>query len=142
MVIDTNQLVASLVRPPGLATFLMAWESARFTVVASAELLDEYTRVLAYPNVAELIYPELLRMYRSHLKNDIELIHTPEIPPICRDPDDDKVIATGIYGLADFILTVDRDLLTADVAEKLSQVGIRVISADALLYLLDISAEG
>ncbi len=89
-----------------------------------------------------IYYSELLRMYTSHLKDDIELIHTPEVPPICRDPDDDKVIATAIYGLVDFILTVDRDLLTADVADKLSLVGIRVISADALLYLLDISAEG
>ncbi len=71
-----------------------------------------------------IYYSELLRMYTSHLKDDIELIHTPEVPPICRDPDDDKVIATAIYGLVDFILTVDRDLLTADVADKLSLVGI------------------
>lgn len=49
VIIDTNQLVASLLRPPELATFLMSWESARFTVVASAELIDEYERVLAYP---------------------------------------------------------------------------------------------
>ena len=142
VVIDTNQLVASLVRPPELATFLMAWESARFTVLASAELLDEYLHVLAYPEIADLIYPELLRMYRSQLQHDIELIETPEVPPICRDPDDDKVIATAIYGLADFILTVDQDLLTDDVVEKLGEVGIQVISADVLLALLDIPSEG
>ena len=142
VVIDTNQLVASLVRPPELATFLMAWESARFMVVASAELIDEYIHVLAYPDVAKLIYPELLRMYQSHLRDDIELIHTPEVPPICRDPDDDKVIATAIYGLADFILTVDQDLLTEDVAETLNQIGIRVISADTFLRILDSSTSG
>lgn len=61
IVIDTNQLVAALVRPPELATLLMAWESARFTVVASPAMIDEYLRVLAYPDVAKLIYPELLR---------------------------------------------------------------------------------
>ncbi len=115
VVIDTNQLVASLVRPPELATFLMAWESARFTVIASADLLDEYRHVLAYPDIAELIYPELLRMYQSHLADDIEVVDTPDVPSICRDPDDDKVIATAIYGLADFVLTVDLDLLTPDV---------------------------
>jgi len=141
VVIDTNQLVASLVRPPELATFLMAWESARFTVIASADLIDEYRHVLAYPDIAKLIYPELLRMFQSHLAGDIEVIDTPEVPPICRDPDDDKVIATAIYGLADFILTVDRDLLTPDVTEKLYEVGIRVLSTDALLHLLDASAE-
>ena len=67
IVIDTNQLVASLVRPPALATLLMAWESERFTVVASSAMIDEYRRVLGYPDVAKLIYPELLRTLHSHL---------------------------------------------------------------------------
>jgi predicted nucleic acid-binding protein len=109
VVVDTNQLVASLVRPPELATFLMTWEAARFTVVASVEL----------------IYPELLRMYQSHLGDDIEIVDTPEIPTVCRDPVGDKVIATAMYGLADFILTVDRDLQEVEITEKLSQIGIQ-----------------
>jgi len=142
VVIDTNQLVASLVRSPELATFLMAWESARFTVIASADLIDEYKHVLAYPDIAKLIYPELLRMYQSHLADDIEVVETPDVPAICRDPDDDKVIATAIYGLADFILTVDRDLLTPDVIEALGEVGIQVLSSGAMLRLLDTSAVG
>ena len=48
VVLDTNQLVAALLRPPELATFVMAWESARFTVVVSPELIDEYLHVPAY----------------------------------------------------------------------------------------------
>ena len=46
VVLDTNQLVAALLRPFSLATFVMAWESARFTVVASPELIDEYSMCL------------------------------------------------------------------------------------------------
>jgi len=57
VVLDTNQLVAVLLRPPELATLVMAWESARFTVVASPELIAEYLHVLAYPEIASLIYP-------------------------------------------------------------------------------------
>jgi|GEM_PF-4512453 len=45
--LDTNQLVRALMRPPPLATFVMAWESRRFTVVGSSQLLDEYLAVLA-----------------------------------------------------------------------------------------------
>lgn len=55
IVLDTNQLVAALMRPPELATFMMAWESARFTVVASPAMIDEYLHVLAYPEIASLI---------------------------------------------------------------------------------------
>lgn len=137
IVIDTNQLVAALVRPPQLATLMMAWESARFTVVASPAMLDEYLHVLAYPDVAKLIYPELLRTLQSHLLHDIELVEPPEVPQLCRDPDDDKVLAAAIYGLADYILTVDQDLLTKDLVAKFQQLGIEIVSSDDLILLLD-----
>ena len=137
IVLDTNQLVAALVRPPSLATFLMAWESARFTVVASPALINEYLRVLAYPGIAQLLDRELVRTFESHLFEDIELIEPPETPRICRDPDDDKVIAVAIYGLVDYVLTVDNDLLTQTIKIKLRQSGIELIDSDNFLRLLD-----
>lgn len=137
VVLDTNQLVAALMRPPELATFMMAWESARFTVVASPAMIDEYRHVLAYPDVASLIYPELLRAFTSHLLGDIELVQPPETPRVCRDPDDDKVVAAAIYGLADYILTVDEDLMAPDVAATLEEMGISVTSGASLLQILD-----
>jgi uncharacterized protein len=137
IVLDTNQLVAALVRPPELATLLMAWESARFTVLASPAMIEEYLRVLAYPDVARLIYPELLRAFHSHLLRDIELVETPEVPRLCRDPDDDKVLAAAIYGLADYLLTVDHDLLTEEIVVKLNEAGLELISGDELILRLD-----
>lgn len=141
IVLDTNQLVAALMRPPELATFMMAWESARFTVVASPAMIDEYQHVLAYPEIASLIYPELLRAFTSHLFDDIELVDPPEVPRVCRDPDDDKVIATAVYGLADFILTVDEDLLVLEVQKALEEMGISVTSGVNLLQILDSQVE-
>lgn len=41
VVLDTNQLVRALARPPEFATFVMAWASVRFTIICSDELLDE-----------------------------------------------------------------------------------------------------
>ncbi|MCL4870323.1 MAG: putative toxin-antitoxin system toxin component, PIN family [Anaerolineae bacterium] len=137
VVLDTNQLVAALLRPPELATFLMAWESARFTVVASPALINEYRHVLAYPEIASLIYPELRRTFETHLIHDIELVNPPELPRLCRDPDDDKVIAAAIYGLADFILTIDQDLMAPEVTNTLGQMGIAISSTANLLRLLD-----
>ncbi|GIK58744.1 MAG: twitching motility protein PilT [Chloroflexota bacterium] len=137
VVLDTNQLVAALLRPPELATFVMAWEAARFTVVASPALVDEYLHVLAYPEVAALIYPELRRAFTSHLLDDIELIEPPEVPRLCRDPDDDKVIAVAIFGLADYILTVDKDLMAPEVNDLLAEMGISIISSAELLQILD-----
>lgn len=100
-------------------------------------MLEEYRHVLAYPEVAALIYPELLRAFTSHLLDDIELIEPPEVPRLCRDPDDDKVVAAAIYGLADFILTVDKDLMTPEMAVTLQEMGIAVTSGVDLLRILD-----
>lgn len=137
IVLDTNQLVAALARPPELATFIMSWESRRFVVAGSQPMLDEYDYVLAYPNIAALVYPELLRAFRSHLLQEIELIELPNVSPICRDPDDDKIIATAIYGLADFLVTEDADLQTAEVKRVLASSGVEVISVIGLMRELD-----
>jgi len=47
--LDSNQLLRAIMRPPELATFVMAWQARRFTVITSAELLEEYELVLNYP---------------------------------------------------------------------------------------------
>jgi hypothetical protein len=135
--LDTNQLVKALMRPPQLATFVMAWEARRFSVICSSALLHEYELVLAYPAIARLIYPELLRAFRSHLRHDLELVDLPEITPICRDPDDDKVIATAVYGLVDYLVTEDRDLRIPEVARVLGEAGITLVTMDELIRLLD-----
>ncbi len=93
--------------------------------------------MLAYPEIASLIYPELLRAFTSHLLDDIELIEPSETPRVCRDPDDDKVIAAAVYGLADYILTVDEDLMAPEVKDALEEMGIAVISGANLLRVLD-----
>jgi putative PIN family toxin of toxin-antitoxin system len=137
VVLDTNQLVAALVRPPELATLLMAWESARFVPIASPALIDEYQHVLAYPEIANMVYPELRRAFQSHLLADIEILIPPETPRLCRDPDDDKVIAVAIYGLADYVVTVDQDIWDDKIVTYLEEWGIGVISGDQLVRLLD-----
>ena len=135
--LDTNELVRALVRPPQLATLVMAWEARRFSVVASPELLDEYERVLAYPDIAALIDPELLRAFRSHLLHDIEVVTLPEIPRLCRDPDDDKVIATALFGEVDYLVTADADLRTPEILELLRQAGVGVLSTSQIIALLN-----
>jgi putative PIN family toxin of toxin-antitoxin system len=61
-----------------------------------------------------------------------ELVELPDaVPRICRDPDDDWVIACAVIGRADVIVSGDRDLL------DLEQVGdIPVFSARQFLLRL------
>ncbi len=135
--LDTNQLIRALVRPPELATLVMAWEARRFSVVCSPSLLEEYERVLAYPDIANLVYPELLRAFQSHLIQDIEIVDAPATLQICRDPDDDKVIATALYGMVDYLVTEDDDLKEVAIVRALKEARVTVVSMSDLIKLLD-----
>lgn len=137
IVLDTNQLVRALMRPPQLATFVMSWEGRRFTVVCSRPLLNEYAFVLQRPEIAELIYPELRRIFLARLQYDLVMVDIPEdLPAICRDPSDDKLIATALYGEVDYLVTADADLRTAAVSRILLQQNIAVLSMDELIARL------
>jgi len=124
-------------RPPELATFVMAWVSRRIAVVCSPPLLEEYHRVLASPGIAELIYPELRRTFLNQLAVEMEMIDLPQISAICRDPADDKVIATAVYGMVDYLITADEDLRTKPVVALLHREGIRLTTINELVTLLD-----
>ena len=137
IVLDTNQFIRALARPPEFATFVMAWASARFTVVCSDELLDEYTHVLSRTYIHALIYPESLRAFRNYLLDAIELIDLEGFPAICRDPDDDKVIGTAIQGKVNYLLTADEDILASNVRQVLEQAGIQIATIDEFIVQLD-----
>jgi len=137
IVLDTNQLVWALARPPELATFVMAWAAARFTVVCSDQLLDEYEHVLSRAYIYTLIYPESLRAFRGYLVDAMELIELRPFSAVCRDPADDKVVATAIQGQADYLLTADEDIMVHDVRQVLQQAGIRVATIDEFIAQLD-----
>jgi len=137
IVLDTNELVRALMRPTELATFIMAWQSARFEIVASPELLAEYEYVLAYPEISSAISPESLRAFRTHLIHNITKVAISSDIKICRDPDDDKVIATAVAGSVARLLTQDEDLLTSDVLSFLLSHDVRVSTVDKLLVRLD-----
>ena len=61
----------------------------------------------------------------------------PEIPRVCRDPDDDKVIATALFGLVDCLITEDRDILANEVQAILAKAGIEVMSMNTWVRHLD-----
>jgi len=134
--LDTNQFLRALMRPPELATFIMAWQARRFTVVCSRQLLDEYEATLAYPKIAKLIFPELRRIFLTQLRHEMEIIDLPQIAAICRDPDDDKVIATAVYGAVDYLATADDDLRVEPVISIMHMQGIQLTTIDDILTLL------
>ena len=61
---------------------------------------------------------------RSHTLDELhrlgEVIEPPPLPqPVCRDADDDEVLATAIAGQADLIVSGDDDLLSLKIHQDI-----------------------
>jgi predicted nucleic acid-binding protein len=69
----------------------------------------------------------------------VRALMQPEIPAICRDPADDKVIATALWGAVDYLVTADGDLTTYAIVQMLHEEGIELCTTNDLLGLLDSS---
>ena len=134
-VLDTNLLVSYLLthRPP-IATLIdehLAQE--HFVLVTGVELLEELDRVLRCPRLQRYYTGETRTRYVALIAALSDIAELPEsVPRICRDPDDDWVIACAVVGEADAIVSGDRDLLTLERAGD-----IPVLSAAQFLAVLE-----
>lgn len=135
--LDTNQFIRALMRPPDLATFVMAWQARRFIVVCSLPLLEEYILVMEYAEIAPLLYPELRRIFFDLLIHEMELVELYDIPRVCRDPDDDKVVATALSNNVNYLITDDDDLRTTSINALLADYGVELATIDELITMLD-----
>lgn len=119
-VIDTNLLVSYLLvhRPP-LATLLdVHLVAGHFTLITATALLQELARVLHYPRLQRYYDAPQRDRFVALVAALSEVVELPaDIPAICCDPDNDRVIACAVVGRADVIVSGDKDLLT------LKQVG-------------------
>jgi putative PIN family toxin of toxin-antitoxin system len=117
VVFDTNVLVSYLLthRPP-IATLIDVHVAREDIVpVTAAELLAELDRVLRYPRLQRYISEEERTRFVALLMALSKVVELPDtIPQICRDPEDDRVIACAVVGDADVIVSGDDDLLVLD----------------------------
>jgi putative PIN family toxin of toxin-antitoxin system len=108
IVLDTNVLVAAFVAR-GQCHELLEHLSRSHRLLTSEAILEEFReklldKIKAPPDTVE----ETVELERSRME-----IVTPEpLPePVCRDPDDDAVLATALAAKADCLITGDKDLL-------------------------------
>lgn len=68
---------------------------------------------------------------------EFAIVDIPEdLPAICRDSSDDKLIATALLGEVDYLVTADADLRTEVVAQIFLRQNISVLSMDELIAQL------
>jgi putative PIN family toxin of toxin-antitoxin system len=107
--LDASVLIAAYVARAGVCAELLEDVLRRQTLVLSAHILDEMQRKLRF----KFLFPEtLICQVRQSLTNAATLVEPAVLPPdACRDPPDIPVLGTAVAGDADFLVSVDNDLL-------------------------------
>ncbi len=114
-VIDTNVLLAGLLWRGSPYALLEHLRSGALTFISSPELLAELADVLARPK-----FDEIIKRSNSSREQMLARVRTlaevtepqPLAKPVCRDPDDDAVLALALATQADVIISGDEDLIS------------------------------
>lgn len=107
-VLDTNVLIASLISR-GLCHELIEYCFLSHTLITSEFILNEVKEKLIEKfKYSSETADEAIALFRSRME-----VVTPETlsSPVCRDSDDDNILATAIAGNCECIITGDKDLL-------------------------------
>ena len=129
-VLDSSVLFSALLRPSAATKELFRHaRQGHFALCLSEAILQETAEALLR-KLGQFDYS------RDEVIEFITLLSTvatvvddlPEIPPMCRDPDDDHVLAAALAAGAEVIVTGDTDLLTLGRYE-----GVRILSVRTFL---------
>ena len=111
VVFDTTAVISALLFENGKLAWLRAhWQTGRCIPLVCRETVTELTRVLAYPKfrLAAEDREELLGEYLPYCKA-VEL--TKKCPVRCRDRKDQPFLDLAQSGMAQLLVSGDRDLL-------------------------------
>jgi putative PIN family toxin of toxin-antitoxin system len=114
-VIDTNVLVAGLLWHGPPHALLVHLRAGTVSLVSSPALLAELASVIGRTKFDVILKRTNTSRERSlaEVRRMAEVIEPPALPqPVCRDPDDDEVLALAIAAKVELIVTGDKDLLS------------------------------
>lgn len=123
IVLDTNVLVSAAVfsgKPRELVTLAA---KRKFVLVASEEIIDEFTEVLSRPRFKKT--RSEVRTARNALVKTAKIYKVKSERKIVKeDPDDDIIINTALDASADYIVSGDPHLLRLSVYKGIKIVGV------------------
>ena len=123
-VFDTNVLIAAFLTEGICAKLMVRARRRDFDLILCDGILQEFKRVLKKKFAASPHETSEALAILSEATREI-LGQTDSITPICRDSDDDLILACARDAVADYIVTGDEDLLVLMNYEEISIVTAR-----------------
>jgi putative PIN family toxin of toxin-antitoxin system len=137
IVADTNVWIRALLGGRVTLPVLDARRAGKFTVVVSEHLIAELIAVWQRPRLRKRIRAEDATRLIKQLRFRGEMVEPATVPPHCRDPRDEPVLAAAINGHADAIVSGDADLRAdKELRRAMAQYGVTLWGVDTLLEKL------
>lgn len=114
-VIDTNVLISGLLWHGPSHALIDRVRAGTVTLVSSPALLAELADVVERPKFDAILSRVNTSSGRllAEVRQLAEVIEPPPLPsPVCRDPDDDQVLALALAAKVELIVSGDNDLLS------------------------------
>ncbi len=119
IVVDTNTIVSFLINEDSVPGRAYIKAVSECMLLASTESLVELKDVLSRPKFLKYFKktnPLLFFKKYEEVVKMIEILHPIQV---CRDPKDDKFLELALNGMADLIISGDKDLLTLNPFEDI-----------------------
>jgi hypothetical protein len=132
VVIDTNVVISALLFGGTPGRLIPLWKSGAINPLATAEMVDEYIRVMTYPKF-KLSEEEIQYLLNFEILPYFDAITVKQrsSPIIEKDPSDDKFILCAVSGRANVIISGYRHLISQKEYKK-----IRILTIDQFLKTL------
>ena len=134
-VVDTNVLVSGLLWYGAPHAVMERLRSGTLALVSSPALMAEFADVIGRANFDAVLARSNTSRERllAEVRQLAEIVEPPPLPaPVCRDPDDDKVLALAIAAQIDLVVSGDHDLLSLG-----SYAGIPIVDAAEAIKRID-----
>ena len=120
VVIDTNVIISALLFGGIPGQLIPLWKSGHIKPLASAEIIDEYIRVMTYPKF-KLIEEEIHYLLHFEILPYFIVVSVgpPLSPIIQKDPSDVMFILCAEAGKANVIISGDQHLLSLKNYKKI-----------------------
>ncbi|MBI2142992.1 putative toxin-antitoxin system toxin component, PIN family [Candidatus Woesearchaeota archaeon] len=130
IVLDTNVVVSGIHWPGPSENVLRAWFLEKFELVSSVPIVDEFVAVMEKFEIPMDPY-DILWWKSLIVQKSIVVEPKVNVNVVTRDPKDNKFFDSALEGKADYIISLDKDLL--DVG---AYGGIKIITPFRFLAIL------
>jgi putative PIN family toxin of toxin-antitoxin system len=132
-VFDTNVFLRALINPYSRCGRLLDEFVDDYELVLSPAIIREVLEVLHRPRLRAK-FPSITQLDVARIISLCEqarVVEPPSVPPVARDPADDKFLACARSAGADFLVTEDKDLLILE-----AHAGTRICQPAEFMELL------